>query len=109
MIEYIRQLSWSSNNRYLLVSSGISPWDYGGSGFTIDTQIGEQREICEEGYHFGRGYWIENTNLLLYTMYSETNTKLELLDVSTWESQDIMELNPDNFVNYIGWTPITIP
>ncbi len=104
--EWIRQLSWSDDNRYLLASRSLGYWNKG-PGYIIDSQTGQQKEICVEDYVFGKGYWIENTNLLLYTMYSETNTKVALLDVSTWETQDIINLGPDIFINYIGWTPIT--
>ncbi len=104
--DWIRQLSWTDDSRYLLASRSLGYWNKG-PGFIIDPQTGKQREICAEGFDFGRGDWIENTDLLLYTMYSETNTKVALLNATTWESQDIFVLGPDIFINYIGWTPFT--
>ena len=104
----VRQLDWSPDGRYLLYSKFLLDWNKG-PGFIIDTQTGYQKEICEEGYVFGNEAWIENTDLLLYTMYSEEKTKVELLDTSSWETQKVIELGPNNWINLIGWTPIELP
>lgn len=102
---WIRQLSWSDDGRYLLASRSLGYWNKG-PGIIINPDTGQQKEICAGGYIFSAGNWIENTDLLLYTMYSETNTKVALLNTVTWETQDILELGPDIFINYIGWTPV---
>jgi len=104
----VRNLDWSPDGRYLLYSKFLFEWNKG-PGYIIDTETGQQKEICMDGYVFGHGDWVKNTDLLLYTMYSEENTSVELLDISSWTTQTVIELGPDNSINLIGWTPISLP
>jgi Tol biopolymer transport system component len=105
---WVRSLSWTSDSRYFHYSQFELGWDEG-PGFIIDTQLSTQYDICAEGYVFNKGLWIENTDLMLYTLHSPTSTRVALLDVSNWETQTLTELGPDIIIDIIGWTPITLP
>jgi Tol biopolymer transport system component len=104
----VRRLSWSSDNRYLHYSVFLDSWNEG-PGYIVDTHTHTQQEICSAGYLFNAGNWIKDTDLMLYALQSPTSTRVELLDVSKWETQMLAELGPDSYVNLIGWTPITLP
>jgi Tol biopolymer transport system component len=105
---WIRRLSWSSDTRYLFYSVFESSWREG-AGYIIDTDTLEQREICAPGYMFADGYWINGTDQILFSLHSDTSTSVGLLDVSSWEIQTVAELEPDNWVELIGWSLVVLP
>jgi hypothetical protein len=102
----IRYLEWSSDQRFIHFSLFETPET--GPGYILDTYTKTIYEICEP--NFIQGWWLpaEEGGHLLYLAAEENGEQtLNLLDVTTWQSQQLL-VTDNNFRtwNVIGWTPI---
>jgi hypothetical protein len=105
----IRYLEWSSDQRF--IHFGLFETSEAGPGYILDTYTYTIYEICEP--NFVQGWWLpsEEGGHLLY-LADEANGKrtLNLLDVTTWQSQELLVADINFLIwNVIGWTPVNTP
>lgn len=105
----IRYLEWSPDQRF--IHFGLFETSEAGPGYILDTHVQTVYEICEP--KFVQGWWlpVEEGSHLLYLADGEHGERtLNLLDVTTWQTQQLL-VTDSNFQvwNVIGWTPLDTP
>ncbi|MEM7335856.1 MAG: hypothetical protein AAF490_27510, partial [Chloroflexota bacterium] len=66
-------------------------------------------QICDSEFY--DGWWLPETNQILYIVNNGEKTQLNLLDIATWQTQLLWEIgglsNPLSVRSHIvGWTPL---
>ena len=105
-----RYLRWSPNKQY--IHYGLWKTGTSGPGFVLDSSSGTLREICQpkDDSTFLDGIWIPETNLLIYRVQREDGgLSLRVLDMDSWNAQNLFDAKPDESLTIIGWTPAEFP
>ena len=84
-----------------------------GPGVILDTITLKAGPICSptpaETAQFYGGKWISDTLFLYQVKTNEETLSLQILDVSTWQTQLVTKLVARKyFDNAYGWTPVEV-
>ncbi len=107
-----RYLNLSPNEHY--INFGVSqstdkPPRNKGPGFILDTETLEVYKICVTDGIFIDGKWISENQIVYRIQQNDGRQSLYLLDVLSWTSQIIFEMELGDVVNILGWTSIEFP
>lgn len=110
----IRAVDFSPDGRYVYFAEWRS--SSFGPGYLLEVNTGEIRNICTPGYLFGSGWWLPESNQLIYTVRKGDDVsdpgimELRILDLNFWTTQVLATgANKETKFRFIDWTPIEFP
>jgi hypothetical protein len=103
--EHFWNVEWSPDTRYALFELA-SPQETTNLFYVLDTNDSTTYQICEPGIL--EMWWLPEINQLLYIIQLDEGQALKLLDIESWQTQNLMQTDQDlsRYTNFIGWTPI---